>query len=208
MKQLILFALLLFSTAAIADSRLPEIRETLKWVETEHNPTLVGDNGASYGILQIQNNAIKDVNRHYGTLYKHEDAFDIQCAEEIFDLYIQMWAEKLKQREGRVATTKDIVRIWNGGPRGYKKLSTIKYYRKYLLYKNKTYLCNIMKENKQKCTIDGKLGLVTARYTHTMDVYLFKEKRHMVGVHRRYVKLLPLEKPAVNPAQLVINYES
>ena len=60
--------------------------------------------------------------------------------------------------------------------------------------------------NKQKCVINGKLGIVTNRYTHTMDVYLFKDKRYMNGVHRRYVKLLPLEKPPEDPSQLVINY--
>ena len=206
MKQLILFALLLFSTVAIADERLPEIREVLKWVESEHNPEAIGDEGASYGILQIQADAIKDVNRKYGTSYTHEDAFNIKCAEEIFDLYIKMWTTKLEKREGRDSTVKDIVRIWNGGPKGYKKESTLIYYNKYLKYKKNRYLCD-MKDNKQKCLIDGKLGLVTARYTHTMDIYLFKEKKYMYGVHKKYVKLLPLEKTPHDSAQLEIRYE-
>jgi len=207
MKRLTLFTLLLFTTMVIANSKLPEIRDTLKWVETNHDPHAIGDGGASYGILQIKQIAIDDVNRKFGTSYKHEDAFKIKCAEEIFTLYISMWADHLEKKEGREATIEDMVRIWNGGPRGYKKSSTINYYYKYLKYKKNGYLCD-MKQNKQKCCIDGKLGVVTNRYTHTVDVYLFKSKRHMVGVHRKYVKLLPLEKLPINPAQLVINYDS
>ena len=203
----IITLLLLFTTAVTANNRLADIRDTLKWIESNHNPQVIGDGGASYGILQIKEIAIKDVNLKYGTNYKHEDAFNVKCAEEIFSLYIQMWVDNFKKKEGREATIEDIVRIWNGGPNGYKKKSTIKYYKKYLNYKKNRYLCD-MKENKQKCTIDGKLGIITNRYTHTVDVYLFKSKRHMVGVHRRYVKLLPQQKKPINPAQLVINYDT
>jgi len=63
-----------------------------------------------------------------------------------------------------------------------------------------------MGSNKRKCIVGGQLGLVTASYTHTMDVYLFKNKKSMTGVHRRYVRLLPLEAPKVDRAQLTIDY--
>jgi hypothetical protein len=62
--------------------------------------------------------------------------------------------------------------------------------------------------NKRKCLVGGKLGMVTQKYTHTMDVFLFKERRIMHGVHQKYVKLLQLEKPHFDPAQLAINYEA
>jgi hypothetical protein len=48
--------------------------------------------------------------------------------------------------------------------------------------------------------------MVTASYTHTMDVYLFKKRRTMSGVNTRYVRLLPLEVPKVDRAQLTIDY--
>ena len=193
MKKIILILTLFYSASSEAES-LDEIIEVLKFVETTYNPDAVGDfdeNGIpkSYGILQIQQGAIDDVNRRYGTSYTHEDAFQIACAEEIFKLYIQMWTEHLNKKEGREATSEDIVRIWNGGPRGYKKKSTIPYLVKF--EKNK-YLCNIME--KQKCIVGGKLGVVLRRYTHTMDVYLFKSKMTRNGVNKRYVKLLPAPK--------------
>jgi hypothetical protein len=42
-----------------------------------------------------------------------------------------------------------------------------------------------------KCRVGNQMGLVTKSYTHTMDVFLFKKRRIMYGVHKKYVKLLP-----------------
>ena len=206
MKNLFI-ALVLFSITmtASADVKLPEIREVLKHVESNHRPSIIGDNGASFGILQIQQGAIDDVNLKFGTSYTHQDAFDIVCAEEIFDLYVTIWADHLEKREGREATTEDIVRIWNGGPIGYKRHSTKYYFKKYLNYKNKTYLCT-MKEPTRKCFVGGKLGLVIKSYTHTRDVFIFKTKRTMYGVHKKYVKLLPHDLPIPDTAQYRINF--
>ena len=202
MKRLLFAVLLLFtSLASVNASELNEVREVLKFVETKHTPDAIGDNGASWGILQIQKGVIEDVNRVYGTVYRHQDAFDIACAEEIFDLYISIWSSHLEKKEGRKATVEDIVRIWNGGPKGYKKKSTLDYLAKY----EKTSYLYSMAKNQQKCIINGKLGIVTAKYTHTVDVYIFKDKREMCGVHKKYVKLLPKEnKP--DPAQLQFDY--
>jgi len=200
MKNVLIIVLLLFSiTMTSADVRLPEIREVLKHVETNYNPDMIGDNGASFGILQIQQIAIDDVNLKYGTKYTHQDAFNVTYAEEIFDLYVTIWANKLEIREGRKATTEDIVRIWNGGPRGYQRKSTIKYYNKF-----KKYLCKMEKPTR-KCLVGGKLGIITKRYTHTVDVFLFKSRRTMYGVHKKYVKMLPRD-ILIPTIQYKINY--
>lgn len=190
-----MIAVLLFTTAMMAEVKLPEIREVLKHVETNYNPDVIGDNGTSFGILQIRQIAIDDVNQKCGTSYSHEDAFDVTCSEEIFDLYVTIWSDKLEIRHGREATVEDIVRIWNGGPRGYQKNSTKHYYNKFINY---SYLCNMAtKSDNRKCFVGGKLGIVTKRYTHTVDVFLFKSKRTMYGVHKKYVKMLPVDLPLV-----------
>lgn len=126
-----LLYILLISITSFTGEPLTDIRDVLKEVESNGDPNAIGDGGLSYGILQIQQGAIDDVNERFDTNYKHEDAFDIECAEEIFELYIQRWATHLEKKEGRKATAQDIVRIWNGGPQGYKKQSTIDYYIKY-----------------------------------------------------------------------------
>lgn len=140
MKRLFIIALLLVSTAMTAKVNISEITEILKQVETNHNPDALGDFNEdgiplSYGILQIKQIAIDDVNRYYKTQYKHEDAFNVECAEEIFELYTGMWAKRLERKEGRKATAEDIVRIWNGGPNGYKRKSTVAYHLKYKNYR-------------------------------------------------------------------------
>ena len=198
-KNIIFYITFCFSLAALARENSTEIRDYLKIVETNNRPHMIGDGGDSYGILQIQLNTIKDVNKKYGTFYTHEDAFDERCAEEIFDLYIRMWTEHLEKKTGSSATEYDIVRIWNGGPNGYKRKATLPYLERYKKIKNK------MSKNKRKCTIDGKLGIVMSTYTHTMDVFMFKTRTTKWGVNRRYVKLLPREAPKVDTGQLTLS---
>ena len=59
-----------------------------------------------------------------------------------------------------------------------------------------------MGNNRRLCTVKGSKGLVVNSYTHTMDVFLFKKRITAYGVHKRFVKLLPLEPPKIDRAQL------
>ena len=59
-----------------------------------------------------------------------------------------------------------------------------------------------MGNNRRLCTVKGSKGLVVKSYTHTMDVFLFKKRMTTYGVHKKYVRLLPLELPKVDRAQL------
>jgi hypothetical protein len=198
MRKLLLLLILVVSAASA--NNLTEIGHIIKWVESENNPLAIGDGGMSYGDRQIQQVAIDDVNRYYGTQYTHQDAFDPACSEEIFELYTKYWAAKLEKREKRAATEEDIVRIWNGGPRGWKRDSTLKYLKKYKKYKKKHSM------NKRKALVNGKLGLVTATYNHTCDVYMFKTRETLHGVSKKVVKLLPKE-PEKCPDQVCLVFD-
>ena len=191
-----LFLILLFVTGTANAKSINEIAHILKYVESEHNLDAKGDNDMSWGILQIQLNAIKDVNRKYGTTYTHQDAFDESCAEEIFELYIEMWTEHLEKKEERAATEEDIVRIWNGGPRGWKRSGTLGYLKKYKKYKEKYSM------NQNKVIVKGRMGLITATYTYTCDVYMFKTRKMMYGVSRKIIHKLPKEVKKGDPDQL------
>lgn len=115
-----------------------EIIEVLKHVETNNQPELIGDNGDSYGVLQIQWRAVQDVNRYFGTNYTHDQMFRVECAEEVTSLYMQMGAELYEKRTGKQPTEEILVRNHNGGIyRGYKVKATLNYYQKYLRYKSK-----------------------------------------------------------------------
>jgi soluble lytic murein transglycosylase-like protein len=92
-------------------------------VESAGNPAAVGDGGRALGILQIHAAVVQDVNRRYGTAYRHQDALDPDRAREICSLYIDMHAPPGASHE-------TMARIWNGGPRGHRRSATLPYWRK------------------------------------------------------------------------------
>jgi hypothetical protein len=137
MKRL---TLLLFTiiNLQVYSNDLKDIVKIIEVVETNSNPLAIGDRGRSFGILQIQKICVDDVNRIYKTSYTHRQMFQPQCAREVFYLYINAGIDRFERLYKREPTEKDIVRMWNGSIyNGYKKTSTIKYYRKYRAVKVK-----------------------------------------------------------------------
>ena len=114
-------------------STLASIMSILKTVETNNKPDSIGDNGMSYGILQIQRSVLIDVNRIYGTEYYHEQMFSEKASEEVFKLYMCYGKEVFLRKHCRFPTEEEMVRMWNGGIyKGYTYKQTKKYYKKYL----------------------------------------------------------------------------
>jgi hypothetical protein len=100
----------------------------LEQVESGGDPKAIGDKGKAFGILQIWEVVILDVNRLHGTSYVHADAFDPVKARAICRAYLSIYCTE--RRLGRKPTMEDAARIWNGGPNGFKKAATIKYWQK------------------------------------------------------------------------------
>lgn len=120
-------------TIIILLSGLTSIMSILKQVETNGDVNAIGDNGDSYGILQIQRSVLSDVNRVYGTQYSHEDMFSEKASEEVFKLYLCLGKEKFLKKHDRFPTEEELVRMWNGGIyKGYTYNQTKLYYQKYL----------------------------------------------------------------------------
>jgi hypothetical protein len=127
-------------TIAILLIGLTSIMSILKTVETNNDSDSIGDNGRSYGILQIQRSVLSDVNRIYGTNYRHRDMFYEEASEEVFMLYLCYGKEVFLKKHCRFPTEKELVRMWNGGIyKGYKYKQTKAYYQKYLDVKER---CN------------------------------------------------------------------
>jgi len=101
-------------------------------VESGGNNHAIGDRGYAYGSLQIHPIVIEDVNRIYGTTYVYSDRMSRQKSVHICILYLDHYASE--KRLGRKPTYQDMARIWVGGPMGYKKNSTLKYWRKVRLH--------------------------------------------------------------------------
>lgn len=120
-------------TITILLSGLTSIMSILKTVETNNDTDSIGDNGRSYGILQIQRSVLSDVNRIYGTDYRHKDMFSEEASEEVFILYLCYGKEVFLKKHCRFPTEEEMVRMWNGGIyKGYKYKQTKSYYKKYL----------------------------------------------------------------------------
>jgi soluble lytic murein transglycosylase-like protein len=97
-------------------------------VESSGNDNAIGDGGLAYGCLQLHAAYVQDAAEYAGKDWKHEDAFDRETSIEIVVAYMDRYANE--KRLGRPVTIEDIARIHNGGPVGYKKTATIKYWKK------------------------------------------------------------------------------
>jgi soluble lytic murein transglycosylase-like protein len=97
-------------------------------VESGGDNSAIGDNGAAYGCLQLHSAYVQDAAEHAGEDWTHDDAFDRETAIKIALAYFDRYATK--QRLGRTPTFEDWARIHNGGPNGFKKTATDKYWKK------------------------------------------------------------------------------
>ena len=120
---------LLFLSATVASAQVTDLfLNAVERVESRGNTRVVGDNGRALGSLQIWASVVADVNRIAGTNYRHVDAFDRVKARRIARIYLNHYASP--KRLGRTASLQDYARIWNGGPLGHKKASTLGYWAK------------------------------------------------------------------------------
>lgn len=132
--SLVLIALILVAVRACATKAaaqpldLDRLIPALEQVESGGNPDARGDGNRAWGILQIWEVVIQDVNRVKGTSYVHADAFDPEKARAICRAYLSIYCTP--RRLGRQPTMEDAARIWNGGPNGHKKPATLKYWAK------------------------------------------------------------------------------
>jgi len=80
------------------------------------------------GILQIWPITVKDANRIIGKdKYCLKDRYNRQKSIEICRIYLIYWA---KHNKLKLDDSYSLSRIWNGGPGGCRKQSTIKYAEK------------------------------------------------------------------------------
>lgn len=102
-------------------------------VESSGNPNPPDGPNGEVGPLQIRQCVVDDVNRFYSLDYNNlnytlDDMREIRNAVVVFRCYLAMYATP--SRLGRPVTDQDRARIWVGGPDGWRKKSTLPYWRK------------------------------------------------------------------------------
>jgi len=117
------------SAETLAD-RIDALIPALIAVESNGNSHAIGDNGKAKGALQLHRIYIIDVNTRYRTNFTHDDAFDVEKAKKIVKLYLLHYGKRYERLTKKTATYEILARIHNGGPNGYKKPQTVKYWNK------------------------------------------------------------------------------
>jgi len=103
----------------------------LSQVESNNNPDAVGDFGKAIGVLQIHKIVVDDVNRILGgPTFNYISRYDASCSRHIATNYLIYYGKAYEVKTGKKVTAEVLARIWNGGPLGWQKKSTLKYWEK------------------------------------------------------------------------------
>lgn len=106
---------------------LTPLEKAIIQVESGGDDYAIGDNGKAFGCMQIWDVYMEDA-------FPSQKRKGKECLGNrdlsilAFRKYMARYATK--KRLGRDPTPEDIARIHNGGPNGYKKVSTVKYWKK------------------------------------------------------------------------------
>ena len=130
MKKSIFLFLLLVSTISkgveVSDNLLNAICDA----ESHGNVNAVGDNGKAIGAFQIHKIYVDDVNNFSSVKYTYEDRKNKEKSKAIVKAYLEHYGKNYEKKTGKKATNEVLARIHNGGPNGWKKDATKKYWNK------------------------------------------------------------------------------
>lgn len=123
----ILLVLLALSFCELkAEEKIDRLVSAVCMVESGGNDFVIGDKHLkepAYGRLQIREPVCRDVNRRFGTSYRAIECLGNQARSvEIFKKYLSIYMAEFSYEKG--------ARLWNGGPKGPWKNSTLAYWAK------------------------------------------------------------------------------
>ena len=100
-----------------------DLLDAIEYVESGGDPEAIGDGGAAVGCMQIHPIMVRDVNRILcWDGYTLDDRYDRYKSRQMCRIYLYHYCKDM--------SLEDMTRCWNGGPTGYKKESTKKYWLK------------------------------------------------------------------------------
>ena len=106
-----------------------ELINALIQVESSGKDDAIGDNGKAIGCLQIWKPYWFDATERSNIGGVYRDCFKRDYAVRIFDAYMKRYAREAWTNPNKFDAEK-VARIHNGGPKGYKKTATLKYWNK------------------------------------------------------------------------------
>lgn len=109
-----------------------KLLDAIAQVESGGDRSAFNKDEKAHGVYQMTQGVIDDVNNFVlkKKVYTIDDAYEPENAHAIAVAYMQYWGRKYKKRTHRNPTPEVYARIWNGGPRGYEKESTLSYWER------------------------------------------------------------------------------
>ena len=106
-----------------SEIRMAETFRAICVIESHGRADAVGDKGAALGIAQIHTILVDDVNRiQKRERFFYSDRLSPEKSYKMFRIYVRHYASNGGPEQWS--------RIWNGGPRGSVKGSTLRYWEK------------------------------------------------------------------------------
>jgi hypothetical protein len=99
-------------------------------IESSGNDQAVGDGGKAIGCLQIWEPYWQDGTEYLGVDWPYEDAYDRDRAIKVTKAYLTRYGRHYERTQGKRVTLEVLARIHNGGPNGWNKSATDKYWDK------------------------------------------------------------------------------
>ena len=116
-----LFVVSTSAFAQVTESDMVRLLAAIKQVESGGDANAIGDQGKALGAFQIWKPYWQD-SKVSGC---YQDCKDPKYSESVVRAYLARYAPK-----GKTVTLEMLARIHNGGPRGYLKPATLKYWLK------------------------------------------------------------------------------
>ena len=103
-------------------------------VESGGNIRAVNPHGGAAGVAQIRTTCLADCNRIArregdGREFAPSDRLRPGTSREMWRIYLEHYGRQYQRKTGRTPTDEVYARIWNGGPQGWKRASTLPYWR-------------------------------------------------------------------------------
>jgi len=112
--------------AQVPESDMVRLLAAIKQVESGGDANAIGDQGKALGAFQIWESYWRDGVAYVPSIGGgYQDCKDSKYAEFVVRAYLARYAPK-----GKTVTLEMLARIHNGGPRGYLKPATLKYWVK------------------------------------------------------------------------------
>ena len=109
-----------------AETELFRLYSAIATVESENNPNAFNPKENAAGLLQIRPICVVDCNRiSKSERWSLSDRYSPAASFKMFKLYVTYYQEHYD-----LSGPESAARIWNGGPRGWEKESTLPYWKK------------------------------------------------------------------------------